>query len=205
MLFGTPSLDVLLAAVIALLVGLTFHEFSHALVADELGDHRPRAMGRLTLNPLPHIDPIGAVMLLIAGFGWAKPVMVNPYALRNGVRSMWLVAAAGPVANLVVAIGFAAVYRVLDLAGLEGGFLVDLVRNVVLLNVLLALFNLIPIPPLDGYNAVLSFLPPRTAMTVQRYAPYGILVLLLLIIVPNSPLDLLFGAVVGITRVLTGA
>lgn len=205
MLFGTPSLDVLLAAVIALLVGLTFHEFSHALVADELGDHRPRAMGRLTLNPLPHIDPIGAVMLLIAGFGWAKPVMVNPYALRNGVRSMWLVAAAGPVANLVVAIGFAAVYRVLDLAGPEGGFLVDLVRNVVLLNVLLALFNLIPIPPLDGYNAVLSFLPPRTAMTVQRYAPYGILVLLLLIILPNSPLNLLFGAVVGITRVLTGA
>jgi Zn-dependent protease len=205
MLFGAPSLDVLLAAVIALLVGLTFHEFSHALVADELGDHRPRAMGRLTLNPIPHIDPIGAVMLLIAGFGWAKPVMVNPYALRNGVRSMWLVAAAGPVANFVVAIGFAVIYRVLDLAGIEGGFLVSLVRNVVLLNVLLALFNFIPIPPLDGYNAVLSFLPPRTAMTVQRYAPYGILVLLLLIILPNSPLGLLFRAVAGITGVLIGA
>lgn len=205
MLFGAPSLDVLLAAVIALLVGLTFHEFSHALVADELGDGRPRAMGRLTLNPIPHIDPIGAVMLLIAGFGWAKPVMVNPYALRNGVRSMWLVAAAGPVANFVVAIGFAVIYRVLDLVGVEGGFLVSLVRNVVLLNVLLALFNFIPIPPLDGYNAVLSFLPPRTAMTVQRYAPYGILVLLLLIILPNSPLGLLFGAVAGITGALIGA
>ncbi|HET8778252.1 MAG TPA: site-2 protease family protein [Candidatus Limnocylindria bacterium] len=205
MLFGAPSLDVLLAAVIALLVGLTFHEFSHALVADELGDHRPRAMGRLTLNPIPHIDPIGAVMLLIAGFGWAKPVMVNPYALRNGVRSMWLVAAAGPVANFVVAIGFAVIYRVLDLAGVESGFVVSLVRNVVLLNVLLALFNFIPIPPLDGYNAVLSFLPPRTAMTVQRYAPYGILVLLLLIILPNSPLGLLFRAVAGITGVLIGA
>jgi Zn-dependent protease len=205
MLFGAPSLDVLLAAVIALLVGLTVHEFSHALVADELGDHRPRAMGRLTLNPIPHIDPIGAVMLLIAGFGWAKPVRVNPYALRNGVRSMWLVAAAGPVANFVVAIGFAVIYRVLDLAGIEGGFLVSLVRNVVLLNVLLALFNFIPIPPLDGYNAVLSFLPPRTAMTVQRYAPYGILVLLLLIILPNSPLGLLFGAVAGITGALIGA
>lgn len=205
MLFGAPSLDVLLAAVIALLVGLTFHEFSHALVADELGDGRPRAMGRLTLNPIPHIDPIGAVMLLIAGFGWAKPVMVNPYALRNGVRSMWLVAAAGPVANFVVAIGFAVIYRVLDLVGVEGGFLVSLVRNVVLLNVLLALFNFIPIPPLDGYNAVLSFLPPRTAMTVQRYAPYGILVLLLLIILPDSPLGLLFRAVAGITGVLIGA
>lgn len=205
MLFGAPSLDVLLAAVIALLVGLTFHEFSHALVADELGDGRPRAMGRLTLNPIPHVDPIGAVMLLIAGFGWAKPVMVNPYALRNGVRSMWLVAAAGPVANFVVAVGFAVIYRVLDLVGVEGGFLVSLVRNVVLLNVLLALFNFIPIPPLDGYNAVLSFLPPRTAMTVQRYAPYGILVLLLLIILPNSPLGLLFGAVAGITGALIGA
>ena len=205
MLFGAPSLDVLLAAVIALLVGLTFHEFSHALVADELGDGRPRAMGRLTLNPIPHIDPIGAVMLLIAGFGWAKPVMVNPYALRNWVRSMWLVAAAGPVANFVVAVGFAVIYRVLDLVGVEGGFLVSLVRNVVLLNVLLALFNFIPIPPLDGYNAVLSFLPPRTAMTVQRYAPYGILVLLLLIILPNSPLGLLFGAVAGITGALIGA
>jgi Zn-dependent protease len=205
MLFGAPSLDVLLAAVIALLVGLTFHEFSHALVAVELGDGRPRAMGRLTLNPIPHIDPIGAVMLLIAGFGWAKPVMVNPYALRNGVRSMWLVAAAGPVANFVVAIGFAVIYRVLDLAGIEGGFLVSLVRNVVLLNVLLALFNFIPIPPLDGYNAVLAFLPPRTAMTVQRYAPYGILVLLLLIILPNSPLGLLFRAGAGITGALIGA
>ena len=205
MLFGTASLDVLLAAVIALLVGLTFHEFSHALVADELGDHRPRAMGRLTLNPIPHIDPIGAVMLLVAGFGWAKPVMVNPYALRNGTRSMWLVAAAGPAANFVVAIGFAVIYRVLDLAGVDGGFLVSLVRNVVLLNVLLALFNFIPIPPLDGYNAVLSFLPPRTAMTVQRYAPYGILVLLLLIILPNSPLNLLFRAVGAITAVLIGA
>jgi Zn-dependent protease len=205
MLSGAPSLDVLLAAVIALLVGLTFHEFSHALVADELGDGRPRAMGRLTLNPIPHIDPIGAVMLLIAGFGWAKPVMVNPYALRNGVRSMWLVAAAGPVANFVVAVGFAVIYRVLDLAGIEGDFLVSLVRNVVLLNVLLALFNFIPIPPLDGYNAVLAFLPPRTAMTVQRYAPYGILVLLLLIILPDSPLGLLFRAVAGITGALIGA
>jgi Zn-dependent protease len=118
---------------------------------------------------------------------------------------MWLVAAAGPVANFVVAIGFAVIYRVLDLAGIEGGFLVSLVRNVVLLNVLLALFNFIPIPPLDGYNAVLAFLPPRTAMTVQRYAPYGILVLLLLIILPNSPLGLLFGAVAGITGALIGA
>jgi Zn-dependent protease len=205
MLFGDVSLERLVAGIIALLVGLTFHEFSHALLADQLGDHRPRAMGRVTLNPLPHIDPIGALMLLIAGFGWAKPVMVNPYALRNGPRSMWLVAAAGPAANILVAVAFAVVFRVLDMAGFEDGFLVNLVRFVVLLNVLLAFFNFIPIPPLDGYNVALAFLPPRTAMTVQRYAPYGMLVLLLLIVLPNSPLDLLFQLVSGISRVLIGA
>jgi Zn-dependent protease len=199
------SLDRLIAAVIALLVGLTFHEFSHALLADELGDHRPRAMGRLTLNPLAHIDPIGALMLIIAGFGWAKPVMVNPYALRNGRSGMAIVAAAGPAANLAVAVVFAVVFRVLDMAGFGSGFALSLVENVVLLNVLLALFNFIPIPPLDGYNIALAFLPPRTAMTFQRYAPYGILVLLLLILLPNSPLGLLFGAVIGITRALLGA
>jgi len=205
MLFGDVSLERLIAGIIALLVGLTFHEFSHALLADQLGDRRPRAMGRLTLNPIPHIDPIGGLMLLVAGFGWAKPVMVNPYALRNGPRGMAVVAAAGPIANIVVAVAFAVVFRVLDTAGLEGGFLVGLVANVVLLNVLLALFNFIPIPPLDGYNVALAFLPPRTAMTFQRYAPYGILVLLVLIVLPNSPLGLLFDAVQAIARVLLGA
>ena len=205
MLFGDVSLERLIAGIIALLVGLTFHEFSHALLADQLGDRRPRAMGRLTLNPIPHIDPIGAVMLLIAGFGWAKPVMVNPYALRNGPRGMAIVAAAGPIANIVVAIAFAVVFRVLDLVGVEHDFVVGLVANVVLLNVLLALFNFIPIPPLDGYNVALAFLPPRTAMTFQRYAPYGMLVLLLLILLPNSPLGLLFDLVRAIARGLLGA
>lgn len=205
MLFSDVSIERLLAGVIALLVGLTFHEFSHALLADQLGDHRPRAMGRLTLNPIPHIDPIGALMLLIAGFGWAKPVLVNPYALRDGPRSMALVAAAGPAANLVVAVGFAIIFRLLDTAGMEQGFVVNLVANVVLLNVLLAAFNIIPIPPLDGYNVVLAFLPPRTAMTFQRYAPYGVMVLLLLILIPNSPLDVLFRAVSAIARGLLGA
>jgi Zn-dependent protease len=205
MLFGDISLERLIAGVIALLVGLTFHEFSHALTADRLGDRQPRAMGRLTLNPIPHIDPIGALMLVLAGFGWAKPVMVNPYALRDGPRSMALVAAAGPVANVVVAIGFAALFRILDLAGVQGGFALGLVANIVFLNVLLALFNLIPIPPLDGYNVALAFLPPRQAMTLQRYAPYGVIALLVLIVMPNSPLGLLFDLVGGIAQALLGA
>lgn len=205
MLFGVESLERLLAAIVALLVGLTFHEFSHAFLADQLGDHRPRAMGRLTLNPIPHIDPIGAVMLLVAGFGWAKPVMVNPYALRDGPRGMALVAAAGPTANLLVAVSFAVVFRMLDLSGVDQPFVLGLVANIVLLNVLLAFFNFIPIPPLDGYNVALAFLPPRLAMTFQRYAPYGVLILLLLILLPNSPLRWLFSLVRSITGILLGA
>jgi Zn-dependent protease len=205
MLFGDISLERLLAGIIALVVGLTFHEFSHALVADQLGDHRPRAMGRLTLNPIPHIDPIGALMLVVAGFGWAKPVMVNPAALRDGRRGLALVAFAGPIANVVVAIGFAVVYRVMDMAGVEQGFVVRLVALIVQLNILLAIFNLIPIPPLDGYNVLLAFLPPRQAMVVRQYAPYGVIILLLLVFLPGSPLRALLSLATPITRALIGA
>lgn len=205
MLFGEVSVERLMAGVIALLVGLTFHEFSHALLADQLGDRSPRLMGRLTLNPIPHIDPLGALMLVVAGFGWAKPVMVNPAALRDGRRGMAIVAFAGPIANMVVAVAFAAVFRVLDLAGTEDGFFVRLVALIVQLNVLLAIFNLIPIPPLDGYNVLLAFLPPRQAMVVRQYAPYGVIVLLLLVFLPGSPLRALLGLAIPITRVLIGA
>ncbi len=136
MIFGDISLQRLIAAVVALLVGLTFHEFSHAFVADELGDRQPRAMGRLTLNPIAHIDPIGALMLVVAGFGWAKPVMVNTAALRGGRRSMAVVAFAGPLANVAVAIVFAVVFRVLALGGQPSGFVPELIALIVQLNIL---------------------------------------------------------------------
>ena len=189
---------------VALIVGITFHEFSHAYVADVLGDHRPRALGRVSLNPINHIDPIGAIFFLVAGFGWGKPVPVNIGALRPGRIGMAFVSAAGPIANVVVAVAAAVVYRVLDIAGV-GGFTLQVFQAIVFFNLLLAIFNLIPIPPLDGYNAVLAFVSPRNALTIQRYAPYGITVLLLLVFLPNSPLRLLLGLANPLTRALTGA
>ena len=190
--------------IVALVIGITFHEFSHAFIADQLGDHRPRALGRVSLNPTAHIEPIGALMFLIAGFGWGRPVPVNVYALRPGRIGMALVAAGGPLANVAVAIAAAVGYRLLELAGI-GGLAAEVAVWIVYYNVLLAVFNLIPIPPLDGYNAALAFLPPRAAFTVQRYAQYGIIVLLLLVILPNSPLRLLLGVADPITLALIGA
>lgn len=194
----------LVGIAIALVVGITFHEFSHAAIADSLGDHRPRALGRVSLNPVRHIDPMGALVFLLAGFGWGKPVPVNPSALRPGRIGMAWVAAGGPTANVLIAIAGAVLFRVLDLFGTTG-FVAELAFWLVFYNLLLALFNLLPIPPLDGYNVVLAFVSPRTAMTLQRYAPYGVFVLLLLVLIPNSPLVLLFDAVYALTGVLIGA
>lgn len=205
MLFFDLSLAQILAIAIALVIGITFHEFSHAFLADQMGDHRPRALGRVSLNPARHIDPVGALVFVMAGFGWGKPVPVNVYALRPGPVGMAIVAAGGPIANVVVAIVGAVVYRLLDAGGGSGGFVMELTAGVVFYNLLLAVFNLLPIPPLDGYNVALAFLPPRTAFAVQRYAPYGILLILLLVFLPGSPLRAVFGWLSSLTRILIGA
>lgn len=210
MLFGTASPPVLIGVAIALVVGITFHEFSHAYSADQLGDHRPRALGRVSLNPLRHLDPLGSLFLLIAGFGWGKPVPVNAYALRPGRIGMTIVAFAGPIANFAVAVLAALLFRGLDAAGLLGGeFGRTVVFFVVYFNLALGLFNLIPIPPLDGYNGLLPLLPPRQAFTVQRYAQYGYLVLLGLVILSygssGGPLSWLFGLIGELTAGMTGA
>jgi Zn-dependent protease len=200
------SPEAILGIAIALVVGITFHEFSHAFTADQLGDHRPRAMGRVSLNPTRHIDPLGAIFFALAGFGWGRPVMVNAYALRPGPVGMAIVAAAGPIANLVVAIALAVVYRVLDIAGLdEGGLVMRVLELAVVFNIALGLFNLIPIPPLDGYNLVLPFLPPRWQYTIQRNLQWGFLLLLLLVILPNSPITWLFRLAFAGGQLLTGA
>lgn len=204
MLFLDLSFAEIAGIAVALVVGITFHEFSHAFIADQLGDHRPRALGRVSLNPIAHIDPIGALVFVLAGFGWGKPVPVNVYALRPGRIGMAMVAAGGPIANLIVAVAAAVVYRVLDMAGV-GGLTLEVGFFIIFFNLLLAIFNLLPIPPLDGYNVVLAFLPPRQAMTVQRYAQYGILLLLLLVFLPGSPLRFFLGLARPLTEALIGA
>jgi Zn-dependent protease len=209
-LLANPSLPVLVGVLVALVIGITFHEFSHAALADILGDHRPRALGRVSLNPLRHLEPVGALFFLIAGFGWGKPVPVNGYALRPPRYGLTIVAAAGPIANFAVAAVFAVLARVLGGLGLlDAEFPSLLVASIVYFNVLLGFFNLLPVPPLDGYNVVLPLLPVRQQMAVQRYAQFGYLVLLGLVVLSygpsGGPLGWFFGIAGSIAGWMIGA
>jgi Zn-dependent protease len=186
------SLPALAGILLGMLAGITTHEFSHALVADQLGDHRPRALGRVSLNPLRHLDPLGTALLVLVGIGWGKPVPVNVAALRPGRAGMALVAGAGPVANVVVALVLALIYRASDLAGTSGAVL-QLVYVATVVNLLLAILNLIPIPPLDGFAVLTALVPPRWEYSIRRYQGYGVVLLLLLLILPNSPLSGVLG------------
>lgn len=206
MIFANTDPATLLAVIVALLVGITFHEFSHALVADALGDHRPRALGRISLNPASHIDPLGAVFLVLVGFGWGKPVPVNPSALRPGRVGLAWVSAAGPLANLVVAVAFAVILRVVLLLGIDSSFLVDLLSLIVLFNLVLGIFNLLPIAPLDGWNFTLGLAPLRTVFTLQRYQQYGMFLLLGLVLLSyGAPGGGPIGWIFGLARVGTNA
>lgn len=197
------SLATLAGIGLGMLVGITTHEFSHAFVADQLGDHRPRALGRVSLNPLRHLDPLGTALLVLVGIGWGKPVPVAPETLRPGRVGMALVAGAGPVANVVVALLLALVYRSADLAGM-GGSVLQLAYVAVVVNLLLAILNLIPIPPLDGFSVLAAVVPPRWEYTLRRYQGYGIILLLLLVFLPGSPLGAVLGLAFPWASVLCG-
>jgi Zn-dependent protease len=174
-------LQQLVLTIPAILLAITFHEVAHGWTADKLGDPTARLAGRLTLNPLAHLDPIGALMLIVAKFGWAKPVPVNPYNLRRPLRDMVWVAAAGPTANFLLAALSLVVFR--WSAGFELPFVSlpfrELCRWSYIINLNLAAFNLIPIPPLDGSQILKGFLPRGALLSYERFEPYGFIVLVL--------------------------
>ena len=179
------------AVTLALLGGIAFHEFCHALSATALGDTTAKRMGRLTLNPMAHLDPFGTLLLFIAGFGWGKPVPVNTQALRNGRMGMAMVAAAGPLSNLLLAAVLAVPIR-LGLADWHSPFAVisstafwttgDYVGLFlsagILLNVILAVFNFIPLAPLDGFKVALGLLPADIARPIAEMERYGMVILM---------------------------
>lgn len=181
------DIDRLLISIPAILLALSFHEFSHGYVAHLLGDSTPKEQGRLTLNPLAHLDVVGTLMMFIANFGWAKPVQVNPYNFKgNRARGMMLVSIAGPLANILIAFIGLLLYNLLGVYAYE--YIVSHYRielfliTLIYLNVYLAIFNLIPLPPLDGSKLLFGILPKRyyqTYFKIERYAP---LILIIIII-----------------------
>ena len=195
---------VFVAFVIAVVLGITFHEFSHAAVATLQGDQTARSQGRLTLNPIAHLDPLGSIALILAGFGWGRPVPFNPMRLRSRRVGAALVGLAGPAANFVLALAAAIGVRVLFSTGtgaFEVNFSLILLDMLVTLNVVLGVFNLLPIPPLDGSRLLSIFLPPSRQNIVYFLDRYGIFLLLGLLILAPNLLTPLFRS---ITRALYG-
>jgi Zn-dependent protease len=182
-LLGDPAAFLLrlVLQVPALLIAVTAHELAHALVADRLGDPTARSLGRLTLNPLPHIDTFGALAFVLAGFGWAKPVPVNAQNFRNPLRDMAKVAAAGPIANFLAAFAALVLMLVLKPAGILPETALRALSYVYTFNLVLGIFNLIPLPPLDGGHFLPYLLPRRAAATLHGLERYGILILLVLV------------------------
>jgi len=206
--------------VLALVSAVTIHEFSHALIANTLGDNTARRLGRLSLNPVRHLDPGGAIMMFIAGFGWGKPVPVDQHQLSRGHTDTALVAAAGPISNMAFAFVLAIPFKTgllvpeslsLDRAarvmtgGLSNG-VADILAVVIFFNLLLGVFNLVPLAPLDGSRVLAGFVPPEHAAAynkVQRNGP-GILVAIIMSDVALG-LGMLWGVIGPIVGVLTTA
>jgi len=181
------SLAELLKILPAILVGLTIHELAHAFMALKLGDDTPKQLGRLTINPLKHIDLVGFILLLVAGFGWAKPVVIDRDKLKKPVRDDILIAVSGPLANLLLAFALVVLLKlVLSFVPFGSRATFELVVSIFLafisINVSLGIFNLLPIPPLDGSHVILSLLSKRSATSAAIYFRYGSFALLGLII-----------------------
>jgi len=219
MLFGGSLEDLIVAsAVLAvmLLVAFPIHEFAHALAAFRLGDGTARLMGRLTLDPRAHFDPMGGLFLAVSilafggGIGWAKPTPYNPMNLQGGRWGEAIVAVAGPISNLILALAAAVPLRYIYATGMDVGLLESFLRLFIAINLLLMVFNLIPIPPLDGFKVLLAFLEPRTAWQVRQVLEqYGLLILIAALFLPlfggNTLIGVIFREVFGpLMRLIVG-
>ena len=217
-LTGQISATELVALLIALVFGISVHEFAHAAAATWLGDPLPERQGRLTLAPAAHLDVMGSLMFLVGGFGWGKPVQYNPYALRASPRvGPAIVAAAGPISNVILAVIVSIVVRLMPLAfgtnmrafalapGIEG-VLFNLLVGIVYYNLILSFFNLIPVFPLDGFTILQGLLPPALADAFEVTRQYGFFVLLLLLFAGSSVLGpVLYRPVETLLRLLVFA
>ncbi len=214
-----PSLPVLITYGIILLTAFPVHEFAHAWVADRFGDNTPRANGRLTLNPLAHLDLLGSIMMILVGFGFAKPVPINPYVLQRHSRSApMLVSLAGPMSNFLMAIVASVPVRLglvsfTDINQSTGSSLPNIswfLFIFIYINLLLMLFNLIPLFPLDGEKVLDYLLPPSGARVLENIRPYGPMILMAIIFLPRLVGIDLIGKVIQpalylLMRLLTGA
>jgi Zn-dependent protease len=192
-----------IAFVIAIVLGITVHEFMHAYAAHRLGDDTARLLGRLSLNPLVHIDPFGLLLLVLAGFGYGRPVPFNEGRLRS-MLGVTFVALAGPLANVVLA-ALCAIPLRFGSAGVLGSSYEQVLSAIVLWNCVLGIFNLVPIPPLDGANVVYGLLPPRQQYSWRTYQQYGpFLLLFILLLAPQVLSQLVFGPALALARFLVG-
>jgi Zn-dependent protease len=197
-LLGGLNIGNLVYIAIAFLIAIDVHEFGHAFVADRLGDRTPRSQGRVTLNPIRHLDPFGTLMILMTfvggiGIGWGKPVQVNPSRIANGRQGMALVSVAGVIANLATAIVAAIILRTGLLALLSSvtAPVETLLVAIVQINVILAVFNfLVPLPPLDGFNFLVNVLPMRWSWQLRQIERFGPIILLLVVL--GSQMGILF-------------
>lgn len=174
-----------IAGLPGLIIAMTIHEYAHARVADFLGDYTPRMQGRLTLNPAAHIDPFGLLMLFIIKFGWAKPVMVNPANFKNPRRDDILVSAAGPIANLITAFFALLVMVILFKLGVSMSAGTKTVFSLIMIyNINFAIFNMLPIPPLDGSHILRNLLPYELAVKFHQIERYSFIILIIFLMTP---------------------
>ena len=197
-IYSPEALLALILSIPGVIIAMTFHEFAHAWVADRLGDDTPRRQGRLTLNPFKHMEPIGMLMLLFAGFGWGRPVEINPNNFNRTItirKGNALVALAGPVMNLILALIFSIIYAlILAFGGVDfmfsevGDIITTIVEYIIFMNVGLGVFNLIPLPPLDGSKVLVAILPANARNWFESHERILYLVFIIIWITPIASL-----------------